>query len=261
MVDYTFIIIGIIPYMWLYVSYINVKKGKKEKLNKKGPLFLFITICLLILVLAIYQKSKYELPIFMDHSNLIGGLIVSLTIFIIIGLINLGITFRYRKNPLPKNLHDPKAMWIFTTFLAVSMFIFMAWIYPAANKLDYTIALNNAYSELEQVDDEEIGLRLAVSEDRCLRRRNCDFKIYNVFYARNNMDEVKEVQFLIRTVNRDGSTQKEIESKVMRLEPGEIKLVETEETNSTADVWMKYSFTTENWFDGYQFKSRYRDVD
>ncbi|SEP97837.1 hypothetical protein [Piscibacillus halophilus] len=257
--EYIVIALGVAPFIWLYFSFLNVRKGKRDQVNWKGPLGLYIGLCLLILVIAIYQKYTYDIPIFINSSSFISGLIVSGGLFAIIGLVNIFVTFRYRKNPLPKDLHDPKVVWILGVIICLGIFVFMSWFFPAGKKMNYTSALNNAYSELEEDNDEEIGLVLATSEERCMRRRDCDFKVYNVFYAKNNLEKTQDVQFLIRTIDKNGEQQKEIESKVITMEPGEIKLVETEETNSSSEMWMKYSFTTDNWFDGYQYRYRYRD--
>lgn len=54
---------------------------------------------------------------------------------------------------------------------------------------------------------------------------------------------------------------KVIDSKIMTLKPGELQLLETEETNEDASVWNKYSFQTDGKVYQYQQKIRFRDPD
>ncbi len=80
-----------------------------------------------------------------------------------------------------------------------------------------------------------------------------------MFYVRSNLDGTKEVQVKIRAANKNQEELKVIDSEIMKLDSGEMKMVETEETSDSKDVWGKYSFTTEKRVFYYQYNYRYRD--
>ncbi len=101
------------------------------------------------------------------------------------------------------------------------------------------------------------------SEKQCVRRRteNCNSSDYqNAFFVQNNLDETKQVQVQIRALDHEQNELKSVESKIMTLQAGELKLVETEETSDQESIWSRSSFETEVRTASYQSIYRYRDA-
>lgn len=248
------VIISVIPACWLLFSGMDVRNGKKERLNWKGPLTLFVALAVIILIQGIYLNLKYDIPIFTQANAAMAPL---MAVLLISGGMSIVIIIVIIAGPVP--FHEQKATWRFMGVFTLYLLVLFYWFAPAGEKLKYVRDLNIAYEGLEEVD-EEISVVLASSEDPCLRKITCD-RYENVFYVRNNLDVPKEVQVRIRTLNDDKEELKIMASKVMTLNPGSIKLVVTEETPKFDNPWNKYSFNTEEVPRYYQVQYRYRDVE
>lgn len=99
--------------------------------------------------------------------------------------------------------------------------------------------------------------RNCTSLDTSQRCRDWDYDHY--FYIRNNLDVPKEVQVKLWIVTKN--EKKTVDSLIMKMEPGETRLVETEETNSGSSTWGKYTFKTELHIDEHDYIYRFRDVE
>ncbi|MFD2760682.1 hypothetical protein [Lentibacillus juripiscarius] len=239
---------------------IDVKNGKRDHVNWKGPLILLMVITAVSLALNVYLFSTYNLAFFLNSFSSIIGLIAVGALWAVIAVINIISTIIARRKNLPKTLHNPKAIWLFSGVLAGVMLFFFLWFVPIGQKIAYAVTLNDAVNAMEDTPkNEDISLVLVRSEDSCLNIRNCDKKYNNVFYVRSNLDGTKEVQVKIRAANKNQEELKVIDSEIMKLDSGEMKMVETEETSDSKDVWGKYSFTTEKRVFYYQYNYRYRD--
>lgn len=125
------------------------------------------------------------------------------------------------------------------------------------------ILLDGALGSIHGQTVKEQGLNdplLVSSEQECLRRtascRNSSYS--NQFFIKNNGDHVQEAQVQIRTLNNNDQEMKVIDSKIMTLQPGELRLLETEETNDNSSIWNQYSFQTAYRIANFQYKLRHR---
>ncbi|WP_404447066.1 hypothetical protein LG307_01145 [Sutcliffiella horikoshii] len=80
-----------------------------------------------------------------------------------------------------------------------------------------------------------------------------------IFFVKNYLEEVKEVQVRIRALNADKEDLKVVDSNIMTLAAGELRLVETEETNDKTSIWSKSTFETEYQTYFYEYIYRFRD--
>ncbi|WP_100009951.1 hypothetical protein [Lentibacillus sediminis] len=78
---------------------------------------------------------------------------------------------------------------------------------------------------------------------------------------RNNLEEPKEFQVRISAANNNQEEIETIDSEIMEVGPGEMKMVVTEETSDNQDIWSQYSFETEERVAYYQYNYRFRDVE
>ncbi len=255
------ILITTVPLIWLLFSVVDYKRGKIAKVKWKGPLKLFLTLALLVLIHAIYLNIRYNIPIFINLHSASIALITVLIIGGVFSLANIITTLKVGRT----HYHNPTLMWKFIGVFMLVMLTIIIWFLPAGEKMKYVRDLNFAYEKLNE-KDEDIAVILASSESNCLRaestrpRYTCD-SYANVFYVKNNFDQSKEVQLSFRVFNRQEEELEVIESHIMKLEPEEIKLVITDETQELNNSWSQYSFETEETVHYYQYKKRYRDID
>ncbi|WP_174614146.1 hypothetical protein [Virgibacillus ihumii] len=256
------IVAYLLPFIWILWSFIDVKKGDKEKFNRKGPLILFVVILILSVVVNFYLSFAYNLSFFQNGFTSMIGLIVIGSLWVIIAIINIITTVIARQKNLSKTLHNPKVVWIFSGVFAGTLLIFFLWFMPLGNKISYAVTLNNAISAMENSsENKEISLVQVLSESDCFRRRNCDEEYKNVFYVRNNLDNTKEVQLQIYALDANKEELKVIDSNIMELEPGEIQMVKTEETNEKRNIWSQPTFKTERRVVYYKYNYRYRNAE
>ena len=64
----------------------------------------------------------------------------------------------------------------------------------------------------------------------------------------------------IRALDSEQKELKVIESDIMTLEAGELKLVETEESSEKASIWSRSSFETDYQIHSYESLYRYRNT-
>lgn len=217
---------------------IDVRNGKREKSNWKGPLLLFILLTAISAVVNSYLSLSFNLPFFQNRFSIITGLIVVGVLWGIKAIINVVATIISRRKNLSKALHNPKVVWIISGAIGGALLIFLLWFMPIGQKIAYTVNLNNAVSEMEDSSEtEDISLVQVLSEDDCLRRRGCDHEYNNVFYVRNNLDQPKEIQVKIRALNDNKEVLRIIDSQIVELEPGDMQMITTEETNDSANIW------------------------
>ncbi|GEL76477.1 hypothetical protein [Tenuibacillus multivorans] len=254
----TFVVLSLIPYIWLAWSFIDYKNGKRERTNWKGPLALLVVLMVAVFILNLYYANEYSIPILVNTMTVFVGLIITGAIAIIASIINVFVSLRHRKNPYPEEVHNPKTAWTVIGLIFLSLTIMFVWFVPGGEKMRYVDNLNSAIAETEN-SNEEIDVTFVSSEDYCLRIRYCDPEYMNVFYVKNNLDQAKEVQLLIRALGKNRQEIEVIESDIMKLDPGELKMVETEETLDFKEIWGKYSFKTKEKVRDYQHQYRYRD--
>lgn len=256
------ILIFFFPYGWFLWSSISNKTGMVETYRWKKPMAVLIGLILISAVLNYVYSEAYNLAFFQNGFELTVGLIVAGAFLVIFSIINIiaGIVYR----GAPKSFYNPKVVWGFTGVLCTTMLFFIVWVYPLAEKASYIVRLDSAIAAAdEKQDGEEITIVFMSSEKQCVRRRteNCNSSDYqNAFFVKNNLDETKQVQVQIRALDRQQNELKSVESKIMRLEAGELKLVETEETSDKESIWSRSSFETEYQTRFYQSIYRYRDA-
>jgi len=257
------ILIFIIPYIWVTWSGIDVRNGKREKIAWKKPCILLLFLVLVSGVINLYFYSSYHLPIFPNLFENMVGLIVTGAFLLILSIINIIVSIMYKG--APKSFHNPKTVWIFTGVLCLTFLFSFSWIFPFAQKVSYVAQINAAMQELSQAEtEEEVTVLFMSSEKNCVRRRNSncvDVDYDNRFFVKNNLDEKKQIQVRIRALDSNQKELKVVDSEIMTLDAGELRLVETEETYDDSSIWSKYSFQTEVRTNYYESLFRFRDVE
>ncbi|RIW29371.1 hypothetical protein D3H55_19100 [Bacillus salacetis] len=256
-------LIFMIPFLWVIWSASDVKSGKREKIEWKKPAGLLIIMLLISGIVNWYFYSSYQLAFFSNLFENMIGLMITGAFLIILSIINIVVSILYRG--APKSIHNPKAIWIFTGVFCLTFLLLFTWVFPFAQKASYVNKIETAMDALAETEaDKEFTVLFMNSEKDCIRRRtnSCAGEEYNnFFFVKNNLDEQKEVQVRIRALDYDKKELKIVESVIMTLDAGELRLVETEETLENSSVWSKYSFQTEHQTHFYESMFRFRDVE
>lgn len=111
---------------------IDVRNGKREKSNWKGPLLLFILLTAISAVVNSYLSLSFNLPFFQNRFSIITGLIVVGVLWGIKAIINVVATIISRRKNLSKALHNPKVVWIISGAIGLSIVVYA---YRAKNRL------------------------------------------------------------------------------------------------------------------------------
>lgn len=241
----------------------GLKSGKRNKTHWKISLIALIAVVLISVGLNYYFSDAYQLSFFQNGFESKVALIVCAAFLLVIVVVNL-ITNRLFKGA-PKSFHNPKVVWRLAAVFCAIILFFTMWVYPLGEKTSYINKIENALALAEhQQGDEEITVLFMSSERECLRTNtsNCHSQPYqNTFFLKNNLDIQKEVQVRIRALDSEQTELKVIESDIMTLEAGELKLVETEESFDEASIWSRSSFETDRRVQSYESLYRYRDRD
>lgn len=256
------ILIFFLPFVWFLWTGMSTKSGKIEKVHWKKPMAALVALVLLSFGLNYYFSNAYELSFFQNGFESILALIISAAFLVVVTIVNVVVSIKFKG--APKSIHNPKAVWILTAGLCTTILFFTIWVYPLAEKASYIHTIERALAAAEQQQDpEEITVVFMGSEKNCIRTStsNCDSVTYkNSFFLKNNLETQKEVQVQIRAMNSKKEELKVIESEIMTLEAGELKLLETEETSDVSSIWSRSSFETEYRTQFYEYLFRYRDV-
>ncbi|MGI2329135.1 hypothetical protein [Planococcus sp. YIM B11945] len=251
-----------IPYAWFVWSSLSVKSGKIGKPHWKIVLAAFAALVLGSFVFNYYISNAYQLSFFQNGFESTVALIVTAAFLLVIVIVNVIVSKIFKG--APKSFHNPKVVWMITAVLCTTILFFTMWVYPLAEKTSYVQKVEHALTAAEQQQtDEEITVVFMSSEKNCFRATssNCNNVTYkNAFFLKNNLDIQKEVQVRIRALDAKQNELKEVESDVMTLGPGELKLVETEETSDQASIWSRSSFETESRTQSYESLYRFRDA-
>ncbi|WP_404452182.1 hypothetical protein LG329_17790 [Virgibacillus necropolis] len=253
-------VLVVIPLVLLIWSMIDVKKGKREKVNWKLPSIIFIVLLLGTLIGDIYLSNEYSLPIFPNiHDNIIALIVIGI-LFGIMAIINIFVSISMKG--APKTVHDGKKMWKVIGIGAAYFTVIFLWFIPLAGKTAYVVDLNTAVSAEDKEGDRDFTLVLVKSEGDCLTVRNCsDENFNNVFYLKNNTDSEKEVQVKVRALNEEKQEIEIIDSLIMKIDSGKMKMVKTEETDEDTSIWDRHSFETDVRVEYFQYKIRMREID
>ncbi|MFS0689313.1 hypothetical protein AB1K89_08730 [Sporosarcina sp. 179-K 8C2 HS] len=257
---YLAIIIFSIPGVMVLWSAIDVKSGKRERVQWKVPVILFLLFTVTGVSIQFYLDQKYNFPFLQTSVETIIAMSIIVLISGIIIFINFIITKTAGKR-LPKSVHDPKTVNFLAAAFAIYFFITFFITVPTGKKIAFATSINQA-TEATNVTTEAFPIVLVTSEKECLRknRARChDTPFNNQYFIKNNMDKTQEVQVKIRALNSNNEEMKVIDSNIMTLKPGEMRLVETEETNEDASIWNQYSFQTDGRVTNYQHMLRHRD--
>lgn len=256
------IFIFFLPYTWILWSSMNVKNGKVGKPHWLLALATFLALVLGSVLVNFYLSTAYQLSFFQNGFESTVALIVAAAFLVVMIIINIIVSTLFKG--APKSFHNPKVVWIFTAVFCTTILFFTMWVYPLADKVSYIQTVQKALAAAEeQQTDEEITVVFMSSDKKCFRTStsNCNGISYkNSFFLKNNLDVQKEVQVRIRALDSKQQELKVVESDVMSLEPGELKLVETEETSDQASIWSRSSFLTESRTQSYESLYRYRDA-
>lgn len=257
------ILLFFIPYAWLVWSSINMKAGKIGKPHWGISLATFMVFVIVSVVLNFSISEEYQLSFFQNGVETTIAIIISGALLLVVLLVNVIVSRLFKG--APTSVHNPKLVWILAVVLCGSMLFFTAWVYPVGAKISYIQIIEDASAAAEQQhENEEFTVVFMNSEKDCFRLSgsNCTNVTYkNVFYIKNNLDVKKQVQVSIRALDSQKKERKTIESDVMTLEAGEMKLVETNETPDQASVWKLYSFESEYRIRSYEAMYRYDDVE
>ncbi|MGF2614312.1 hypothetical protein FZC84_19405 [Rossellomorea vietnamensis] len=258
------LLIFTLPGLWVIWTAADVTSGKREKIEWKKPLILLFILLGISALLSLYFYNSYHLPFWPTLFEHVVGLIITGVFLLILSIINIVVSITYKD--APKSFHNPKALWIFIGVLCMIFLLLFLWIIPFAQKTSYVNKIQVAMNALEEEEKnkEEMTVLFMSSEQECVRRRtnSCAGEEYeNTFFVKNNLDEEKEVQVRIRALDSDKNELKIVESEIMTLDAGELRLVETEETSDNSSVWSRSSFQTEYRTHFYQSIFRFRDVE
>lgn len=238
----------------------SLKSGNKNKTHWKISLGALLAVVLISAVLNYYFSDAYQLSFFQNGFESIVALVVCAAFLLVIVIVNL-IAGRLFKDA-PKSFHNPKVVWRLAVIFCAIILFFTMWVYPLGEKASYINKIENALAFSEQQGDEEITVLFMSSERKCMRTNtsNCHSQPYhNSFFLKNNLDTQKEVQVRIRALDSEQQELKVIDSDIMTLEAGELKLVETEESFDEASIWSRSSFETDRRVQSYESLYRYRD--
>lgn len=254
------ILLFFLPYAWLLWSSMSSKTGKPRW---KKPLAVLLALILVSAVLNYYFSDTYQLSFFQNGLESKVAIVVSLAFLLVVSIINVITSILFKG--APKSFHNPKAGWVVAAVFCTIILFFTMWVYPLGEKASYINKVENALALSEQQQtDEEITILFMSSEKECLRttNSNCTNETYkNAFFLKNNLDTQKEVQVRIRALDSDEKELKVIESDIMTLEAGELKLVETEESSDLESIWSRTSFETDKRVRSYESLFRYRDAE
>lgn len=256
------IFLFILPCAWFFWTSMDLKSGKKNKVHWKISLSALIAVILISVIANYYFSDTYKLSFFQNGFESVFALIVCAAFLLVIVIINF-IVSRIFKGA-PKSFHNPEKVWIFTAVFCTTILFFIMWVYPLAEKASYIHKVENALAMSEQQQDpEEITVLFMNSEKKCLGKpSNCtNDKFSNSFFLKNNLETQKEVQVRIRALGSEQQELKVIESDIMTLEAGELRLVETEETFEKTSIWSRSSFETNRRVHSYESLYRYRNAD
>lgn len=257
------IFLFILPCAWLFWTSMDLKSGKTGKFHWGVSLAALIGVVLTSVVLNYYYSKAYQLSFFQNGFESTVALVICAAFLLFVGII-IGIVNILFKGA-PKSVHNPKVAWIIPVALCIILLFFIMWVYPLAEKASYIHKVQKALAMSEQQQaDEEITVLFLSSEKECLRTTssNCHNETYkNSFFLKNNLDSQKEVQVRIRALDAEQKELKVIESDVMTLEAGELKMVQTEETYEDESIWSRSSFETDHRIHSYESLYRYRDAE
>lgn len=252
-----------IPIAWFIWTSVSNKTGKIDNPQWKVPLAILLALLLGSIIVNYYLSDTYQLAFFQNGFESIVALIIAAALLLMMLIVNVIVSIFLKG--APKSVHNPKAVWAVGGILCTTILFFTMWVYPFAEKVSYVQKIEKALDVAEQRhDDEEITVVFMSSEKNCIRTNtsNCNSTTYkNAFFLKNNLDIPKEVQVQIRALDAKQEELKVIESDIMTLEAGEMKLVETEETSDESSVWSRSSFETEYQTHSYESLYRYRDVE
>ncbi|WHY83527.1 hypothetical protein QNH23_09235 [Siminovitchia fortis] len=255
------IIIFSIPGLMLIWSTAYVKSIKKENVRWKLLVSLQLLLIIAGMIVHIYLLRSYGFPMLQTRIEtwVSMGFILLICGFMLI--LNFIIT---KKLGSQSPTHNSKVVNIITGCFALYFFIILFIAAPLGEKVAFAVSINEAIEAANKTNNEEFSVVLVNSEKDCLRRssQHCRNQAYkNHYFIKNNMGKKQEVQVKLRALNSNNEEMKVIDSKIMTLKPGELQLLETEETNEDASVWNKYSFQTDGKVYQYQQKIRFRDPD
>lgn len=252
-----------LPCAWLFWTSMNLKSGKTGKSRWRISLAALIVVILISVVLNYYFSNTYQLSFFQNGLESIVAIVLCVAFLLIVGIVNVIVSIVFKG--APKSIHNPKVAWVITAVLCTTILFFIMWVYPLAEKAAYIHKVEKALAMSEQQQaDEEITVLFISSEKECFRTTssNCNNETYkNSFFLKNNLDTQKEVQVRIRALDSEQQELKVIESDVMTLKAGELKLVETEESSEMESIWNRSSFETDYRVHNYESLYRYRDAD
>lgn len=251
-----------LPFAWLFWTGMNSKAGKTKRANWKIALVALIAVLFISVVLNYYYSNAYQLSFFQNGLESTIALIICGAFLLIVGIVNFIVSILFKG--APKSFHNPKTALAVTGVLCAVILFFTMWVYPLGEKASYIHKVQTALAMAEQQQaDEEITVLFLSSEKECMRTSssNCNNETYkNSFFLKSNLDEQKEVQVRIRALDSEQQELKVIESDVMTLEAGELKLVETEETSDDESLWSRSSFETDSRVRSYESLYRFRDA-
>lgn len=240
----------------------SLKSGKTKKTYWKISLAALVAVVLVSVILNYYFSKEYQLSFFQNGFESIIAIIITAAFLLVIVIVNVITSVLFKG--APKSVHNPKVVWVIAAVLCTTILFFTMWVYPLAEKTAYIQKVENALAASEQQQGtEEITVVFMSSEKHCIRTTssNCTNEPYkNSFFLKNNLDKQKEVQVQIRALDSEQKELKIVESDIMILEPGELKLVETEESSDQASIWSRSSFETDHRVQSYESLYRYREA-
>ncbi|QFT87274.1 hypothetical protein FIU87_01230 [Bacillus sp. THAF10] len=250
------------PFLWLIFSAKAAETGKRERTNWKGPISFLVGVLVLIGLLNALFYFEYGLAFFPSmKENMIGIIITGSILVVFVGSVLLA---SKTVKGAPSSHFHKKAAWTAVAGFTLYFLLLFMLVLPTSEKAAYTKNLEEAMNTLTKAEtDLEFTVVKQDTETRCKSRgssqRCLDWEYEHYFFIRNNLDVPKEVQVKFHIVTKNET--KTLDSLIMKMKPGETRLVETEETHSSSSIWGKNTFTTPLQLLDHDYMYRFRDVE
>ncbi|NGQ93572.1 hypothetical protein G3578_00060 [Brevibacillus sp. SYP-B805] len=217
----------------------------------------FVLVMAITLALQLYYRYMYDFPIFPSAQDSRVNLFILCFIGVILLFVGIVTHFIGRGNP---HLHNPI---VANTVLFMIIFLFSLlffWFYPLGQKWEYAQILNRAKQVLTKYDpqtNQEITVHLLYSGRISSGRGSSPNPYRNLFMVKNHLDRPVQAQVMITAKNQQNEEIEVHESSVIPLQPGEYRMVITDETDLNRSVWNRWTFETWDRIADYSYQYRY----
>ncbi|UFJ41120.1 hypothetical protein LOK74_00730 [Brevibacillus humidisoli] len=182
-------------------------------------------------------------------------LIIFGAIFLLVGIVSLVIT---------RDLFGTMVALFILILLLVQIFLSIFWFASLGEKWEYAEILDRAERVFATAGDEEAKQEISVEllySARGFCWRDCSTEDYrNLFMVKNHLDQPVQAELKILAANERKQQLAMYESLPIDLQPGEYRVVVTEETNLEDSVWDRWTSYTDEKIAFFQYQYRYEPI-